>query len=66
MSDFQTFELHDLYERVVIDFPLADLPAHVEAFGFNLDATCRESADLDGGDAAPVEQGFLLRGAVRW
>ena len=36
VSDFQTFELHDLDEREVAAFALTDLPAHVEAFGFIL------------------------------
>ena len=31
VSDFQTFELHDLDERETVAFPLADLPVHVEA-----------------------------------
>lgn len=33
-SDFQTFELYDLSERTEISFKLADLPDHVERFGF--------------------------------
>lgn len=36
MSDFQTFELHDLDKREVVAFRLSDLPAHVEKFGFIL------------------------------
>jgi hypothetical protein len=32
--DFQTFELYDLSERTHTHFTLADLPAHVERFGF--------------------------------
>ena len=34
VSDFQSFELHDLDEREQTAFALADLPAHVEKFGF--------------------------------
>ncbi len=34
VSDFQTFELHDLDERETVSFALAELPRHVEAFGF--------------------------------
>ncbi|MDE2876004.1 MAG: hypothetical protein OXU69_15780 [Gemmatimonadota bacterium] len=30
VSDFRTFELHDLSERATMSFPLAELPAHVE------------------------------------
>ena len=36
VSDFQTFELYDLDERKRTVFSLADLPAHVEKFGFIL------------------------------
>ena len=36
VSDFQTFELHDLDEREHVTFRLKDLPAHVEKFGFIL------------------------------
>lgn len=32
--DFQTFDLHDLSERTSVSFKLADLPDHVERFGF--------------------------------
>ncbi len=41
-------------------------PAGAAGFEVNLDATRRESLSLDGADAAPVEHGVLLRGAVRW
>ena len=34
VSDFQSFVLHDLDERTISAFPLADLPDHVEEFGF--------------------------------
>ena len=47
VSDFQTFELHDLDERETIAFPLADLPAHVEAFGFILGVQRRAFRDQD-------------------
>ena len=47
VSDFQTFELHDLDEREVVAFPLADLPAHVEAFGFILGVQRRTFRDQD-------------------
>ena len=47
VSDFQTFELHDLDEREVIAFSLADLPAHVEAFGFILGVQRRRFRDQD-------------------
>ena len=47
VSDFQTFELHDLDEREAVDFPLSDLPAHVEAFGFILGVQRRTFRDQD-------------------
>ena len=47
VSDFQTFELHDLDEREVAAFPLADLPAHVESFGFILGVQRRTFRDQD-------------------
>ena len=47
VSDFQTFELHDLDEREAVAFPLADLPAHVESFGFILGVQRRTFRDQD-------------------
>ncbi len=47
VSDFQTFELHDLDERKAVTFPLVDLPAHVEAFGFILGVQRRTFRDQD-------------------
>ncbi len=47
VSDFQTFELHDLDERDVVSFALAELPAHVEAFGFILGVQRRTFRDQD-------------------
>ena len=47
VSDFQTFELHDLDERKAVDFPLAELPAYVEAFGFILGVHRRTFRDQD-------------------
>ena len=47
VSDFQTFELHDLDEREVAAFPLADLHAHVESFGFILGVQRRTFRDQD-------------------
>ncbi len=45
VSDFRTFELHDLDERETAAFPLADLPAHVESFGFILGVQRRTFRD---------------------
>ena len=47
VSDFQTFELHDLDERETVAFPLADLPKHVEHFGFILGVQRRTFRDQD-------------------
>ena len=47
VSDFQTFELHDLDERQAISFPLTELPDHVEAFGFILGVQRRKFRDQD-------------------
>ncbi len=47
VSDFQTFELHDLDEREVVSFALADLLAHVESFGFILGVQRRTFRDQD-------------------
>ena len=47
VSDFQSFELHDLDERKTIAFELRDLPDHVEAFGFILGVQRRTFRDQD-------------------
>ena len=47
VSDFQTFELHDLDEGEFVTFALADLPAHVESFGFILGVQRRTFRDQD-------------------
>ena len=47
VSDFQTFELHDLDERQAVSFRLAELPDHVEAFGFILGVQRRKFRDQD-------------------
>ena len=47
VSDFQSFELHDLDERKTSAFPLKDLPEHVEAFGFILGVQRRSFRDQD-------------------
>ncbi len=47
VSDFQTFELHDLDEREMTAFALADLPHHVEKFGFILGVQRRAFKDQD-------------------
>ena len=47
VSDFQTFELHDLDERERTFFALADLPRNVEKFGFILGVQKRTFKDQD-------------------
>ena len=47
VSDFQTFELHDLDERRKVAFTLAELPDHVERFGFILGIQRRTFRDQD-------------------
>ena len=47
VSDFQTFELHDLDERTVLKFDLADLHKHVQSFGFVVGVTKRTFRDQD-------------------
>ena len=47
VSDFQNFELHDLDEREEIAFTLADLPAHVEKFGFIIGVERKTFRDQD-------------------
>ena len=47
VSNFQSFELHDLDERKTITFLLKDLPEHVEAFGFMLGVQRRTFRDQD-------------------
>ncbi len=47
VSDFQTFELHDLDERTEVRFSLKELPAHVEYFGFILGVQKRTFRDQD-------------------
>ncbi|MDE2835782.1 MAG: class I SAM-dependent DNA methyltransferase [Bacteroidota bacterium] len=47
VSDFQTFELHDLGERTVKSFSLNELRANVEVFGFILGVQPRIFRDQD-------------------
>ena len=62
VSDFQTFELHDLDEREVVEFALADLPAHVESFGFILGVQRRTFRDQN---PANIEAAELVGTAAR-
>ncbi|MCY3816626.1 MAG: N-6 DNA methylase, partial [Gammaproteobacteria bacterium] len=47
VSDFRTFQLHDLDERTEVRFSLKNLPAHVEHFGFILGVQKRTFRDQD-------------------
>ena len=55
VSDFRSFELHDLDERKIIAFPLAELPRHVEAFGFILGVQRRTFRDQDPANVKAAE-----------
>jgi len=62
VSDFQTFELHDMHEREAVAFPLADLPAHVESFGFILGVQRRTFRDQDPANIEAAELVGRLHG----
>ena len=47
VSDFQSFELHDLDEGEQTSFVLAELPDHIEKFGFILGVQRRTFRDQD-------------------
>ena len=47
LSDFQSFELYDLEEDEELHIPLADLPKHVEKFGFVIGVERRQFKDQD-------------------
>ena len=55
VSDFQNFELHDLDESEIFAFDLANLPAHVESFGFILGIQRRIFRDQDPANIAAAE-----------
>ena len=64
VSDFQTFELHDLDERDTAVFPLADLHAHVEKFGFILGVQRRTFRAQDPANVKAAELVGLLHDAL--
>ena len=64
VSDFQTFELHDLDERDTAAFPLTDLHAHVEKFGFILGVQRRTFRDQDPANIRAAELVGLLHDAL--
>ncbi len=65
LSDFQTFELHDLDEGESTTFALADLPAHVEKFGFILGIEKRTFRDQDPVNIAASELMGRLHDALQ-
>ena len=64
VSDFQTIELHDLDERETVAFPLSELPAHVEAFGFILGVQRRAFRDQDPANIKAAELAGRLHDAL--
>ena len=64
VSDFQTFELHDLDERDTAAFPLTDLHVHVEKFGFILGVQRRTFRDQDPANIKAAELVGLLHDAL--
>ena len=60
VSDFRTFQLHDLEERDTVAFTLTELPDHVEAFGFILGVQRRSFRDQDPVNIAAAELVGLL------
>ena len=55
VSDFQNFELHDRDERESVSFALADLPRHVEKFGFVVGVQRRTFRDQDPANVKAAE-----------
>ena len=64
VSDFQTFELHDLDERERTVFSLADLPANIEKFGFILGLRRRAFRDQDPANVKAAELAGNLHDAL--
>ena len=64
VSDFQTFELYDLDERERTVFSLADLPDHVDKFGFILGLRRREFRDQDPANIKAAELAGNLHDAL--
>ena len=64
VSDFQTFELYDLDERECTAFSLAELPDHVEKFGFILGVQRRTFRDQDPANIKAAELAGNLHDAL--
>ena len=54
--DFQNFRLTDLERRETIEFPLAELPGHVDKMGFMVGVERREFKDQDPVNAAAAHK----------
>lgn len=65
LSDFQTFELYDLDENEEWQFPLAELPQFVEAFGFIIGVQKRTFRDQDPVNIQASEQMGKLHDALK-
>ncbi len=65
VSDFQTFELHDLSERQKATFALMELPDHVEKFGFIRGIQHRTFRDQDPANIEAAELVGRLHDALR-
>ena len=65
VSDFRTFELHDLAERRETAFRLAELPQQVEKFGFILGVAPRAFRDQDPANIEAAELVGRLHDSLR-
>ena len=65
VSDFRRFGLHDLLQRDVLRFALADLPEHVERFGFILGVVRRRFRDQDPANIEAAELVGKLHDSLR-
>ena len=65
LSDFQNFELVDMDEREELRFPLADLPLHVEQFGFIVGVQRRTFREQDPVNVEAAELVGALHDALR-
>ncbi|WP_436644538.1 class I SAM-dependent DNA methyltransferase [Microbaculum sp. FT89] len=65
VSDFQTFELYDLDEGTEFHFTLAELPDHIEAFGFVIGVQKRTFRDQDPVNIAASELMGRLHDALK-
>ena len=65
VSDFQHFELHDLFQRDEATFRLHQLPDHVEKFGFILGLASRTFLDQDPANIEAAELVGKLHDSLR-